>query len=995
MRKFYYSLGIAFCIFLTSSVQAQQSFVQKEVKQGVLRIKFVPKHEKKLDAFIQDSDANGQVSARTGQTFVSVGIEPVDKISRDIKAISFKRVFRPAGKNEMKHREFGLHLWYEVEYSSQKQVDDIIKRFQSVADIEVAEGVLKAERKFVGSPRMASKEEMLVLNNPTNDSQFSNQWHYKNTGQQGGTAGRDISLEQAWTIETGNSQVIVAIEDGGVDVDHPDLAGNMWVNPGEISGNGIDDDNNGFIDDIHGYNFADDNGVIPADDHGTHVAGTVAAETNNGIGVAGVAGGSGSNDGVRIMSCAVFGASGNGGGFAEAYVYAADNGAVISQNSWGYTSKGVYEQAVLDAIDYFNANAGGSSSPMNGGLVIFAAGNSESSGQWYPGYYSATLSVSATNNKDVKAWYSNYDTWVDIAAPGGETFVNNDPKGVLSTLPNGNYGYFQGTSMACPHVSGVAALIVSNNIGNITPSEVWSRLVNNTDYIDDLNPSYAGRLGSGRLNAYAALTGTTPPPPPASYCASNGNNVSDEWIGSVSFSNLSNSSGASSGGYADYTSQTANVSQNNAYTITISPSWSGTVYNEGYSVWIDYNQDADFNDAGEQVFTSGPHKNSTVSGNISIPSGALEGETRMRVSMKYNGIPTSCESFSYGEVEDYTVNISAGTATCNTPGSRNTSNISTSGATLSWGSVSGAQSYTVRYRATGTSSWTTSNSASTSISISGLSDDTGYEWQVRTNCSGLSSSYSSSESFTTLEVVSVSYCASGGNNSSYEWIDLVELNGMVNSSGNDGGYEDNTGMVANVQRGASSTIYVSAGFSSSSYTEYWRIWIDFNQDGDFADSGELLVSGSSSSSARLSATLSIPSSAALGQTRMRVTMKYNSTASSCESFSYGEVEDYTVNISNTGGAAVTSMASANPLGNEEPLNHVLIYPNPASNGFININTTRDMVTGPMILLNVSGQHVLTLPSTERKINVGDLSKGIYYLQVPTEKEMITRKVIIN
>jgi hypothetical protein len=195
----------------------------------------------------------------------------------------------------------------------------------------------------------------------------------------------------------------------------------LWINTIEENGqDGIDDDGNGYIDDIHGYGFADHAGNFFPDYHGVHVGGTVAAVNNNGIGVSGVAGGSGAGDGVRIMSCAVFSGF-NQDGFDQAFVYAADNGAIIAQNSWGYSLPGVFEQSVLDAIDYFIANAGYDENGdpiglMQGGLVVFAAGNEDSSADYYPGYYARVMAVASTDHNDVRSDFSNYGSWVDIAA---------------------------------------------------------------------------------------------------------------------------------------------------------------------------------------------------------------------------------------------------------------------------------------------------------------------------------------------------------------------------------------------------------------------------------------------------------------------------------------------------------------------------------------------------------------------------------------------------
>jgi len=491
---------------LSNQVLAQQ---RAELEPGVFRIKV-------SEALAQQFES-ARMSKRADNVLLT-GISSIDLAAVKHKVSGIKRLFRDGGKFEAKHRRYGLHLWYEIEMDKASSVLSAIATFRSIEHIVGAEPVYKkaiigSERKDFGPVRVdieKLKASQPVLPGPSNDPMLNSQWHYNNTGQAGGTPGSDISLFQAWGLTTGSSNVIVAVTDGGAQVNHPDLAANMWINVDEVPGNNVDDDNNGYVDDINGYGFGDNTGTIAPDDHGTHTSGTIAAVTNNGIGVAGIAGGSGSGDGVRIMSCAAFGANANGG-FAETYIYGADNGAVISQNSWGYTSAGVFEQAVLDAIDYFIAEAGKDADgnqvgPMRGGIVIFAAGNSNSDAQYYPGYYAPTLAVAGVNNQDKKAWYSNYGNWVDIAAPGGETFVNNDPKGVLSTISGGQYAFFQGTSMACPHVSGVAALIVSKFGGpGFTPEMLRGRLTQLVDDIDAADPDFAGLLGTGRLNAFAAL----------------------------------------------------------------------------------------------------------------------------------------------------------------------------------------------------------------------------------------------------------------------------------------------------------------------------------------------------------------------------------------------------------------------------------------------------------------------------------------------------------
>jgi subtilisin family serine protease len=501
-------------LFLLVTARAGFSQTRSSVEEGVLRIKVSEELAAQLE---------GVRITRNADNVPLTGITSLDNVNRRFKASGIKRVFRKVGEFEAKHRRYGLHLWYEIQLDKAAPILEALAAYKTIPRVQLSEPIYKKE--VIGSnskifgPVVYNKNDLATLPGPSNDPLLGGQWHYNNTGQTGGTPGADVSLFEAWGIETGNSNVIVAVTDGGIQVNHPDLAANMWVNTDEIPGNNVDDDNNGYVDDINGYGFGDDTGAIAPDNHGTHVGGTVAAVTNNGVGVAGVAGGSGSGDGVRLMSCAAFGAV-NDGNFEGTYVYAADNGAVISQSSWGYTNAGAFEQVVLDAIDYFIAEAGRDSNGnqvglMNGGIAIFAAGNSNSNAPHYPGFYASTLAVSATNHNDIKAWYSNYGPWVDVAAPGGET-NSVAQQGVLSTLANNQYGFFQGTSMACPHVSGLAGLIVSKFGGpGLTPAMVRTRILETVDDIDALNPTFAGLLGSGRINAFSALQENDNTPPEA------------------------------------------------------------------------------------------------------------------------------------------------------------------------------------------------------------------------------------------------------------------------------------------------------------------------------------------------------------------------------------------------------------------------------------------------------------------------------------------------
>ena len=448
-------------------------------EKGVIRIKFTE------DAVIH---AGAIHAALSEQGVVQFGVQQVDALNEQFQVGNYAETFSSEALSpdySARHQAWGFHRWYTLLFDEQVDIAAMVEAYQALDEIEVAEPEFK--KRLIGNAHsypgaMADDPAQPLSYWLPDDPQFSQQWHYHNTGQQGGTEDADIDLIEAWDIEKGNTDVIVAIVDEGIQFTHPDLAGNMW--------DGI------------GYNFVSGSPNVNPGNHGTHVAGTVAAVNNNATGVSGIAGGSGNDDGVRLMSAQVFSGS-SSGGFHLAPIWAADQGAAISQNSWGYTSPGVYEQSVLDAIDYFNTNGGGDAL-IGGGITIFAAGNDNGNAAYYPGYYSGAFAVAATNNQDVKSWYSNYGAWIDVSAPGGETNVVN-ARGVLSTLSGGNYGFYQGTSMACPHVSGVAALVISLAYGELTPDDLADILRNSTDDHYAVNPSFLGLLGTGRLNAYNAL----------------------------------------------------------------------------------------------------------------------------------------------------------------------------------------------------------------------------------------------------------------------------------------------------------------------------------------------------------------------------------------------------------------------------------------------------------------------------------------------------------
>ena len=329
-----------------------------------------------------------------------------------------------------------------------------------------------------------------------NDLRFDEMWPLHNAGQTGGQVDADIDAPRAWDVTQGNGTTVVAVIDSGVDYTHPDLAANMWVNPDEIPGDGLDNDQNGYVDDVHGYDFKNGDGD-PMDDqgHGTHVAGTIGAVGNNGSGVTGV------SWNVQIMALKFIGVDGSGyeSDAIEAVYYALDNGATISNNSWGGDpySPALYDALATarDAEHIFVAAAG------NGNQL--GIGQDNDATLFYPASYDLdnVIAVSAVDQNDNLAGFSNYGAaTVDLAAPG----VN-----ILSTTPGGGYGLNSGTSMAAPHVTGVAALVQG-----LHSDWSYSEIVGQVLSTAEPNPGLYGlNVTGGRLNAAAAVGNPEPSPP--------------------------------------------------------------------------------------------------------------------------------------------------------------------------------------------------------------------------------------------------------------------------------------------------------------------------------------------------------------------------------------------------------------------------------------------------------------------------------------------------
>lgn len=404
--------------------------------------------------------------------------------------------FEPAlvtPKNERLARELGLHRWYSVKFDESIPVRKFAKEVAPSKHVNAIEfntivslaSDLKAHPMSMGN--MADTRALEPMSS-FNDPYAKYQWNLHNSGDEAiaktAREGADVGVLDAWELCTGSSDVVVAVIDGPVQYNHPDLAAAMWVNEAELNGvEGVDDDGNNYVDDVYGYNFNSagySNGKINwttegESGHGTHVAGIVAAVNNNGVGISSIAGGSGSGDGVRIMGCQVF-----DGAFAasdrdmsNAFIYAADNGACIAQCSYAYDPRSFdsdnayinHTSIEYNAIKYFVNPENCNHSAIGQNLAIFASGNETTSNSGYPGALPICVSVTAYGPDYLPTGYTNYGRGCNIAAPGGDYSIGNSVSQILSTCikdaVGDDYAWMEGTSMACPHVSGVAALGIS------------------------------------------------------------------------------------------------------------------------------------------------------------------------------------------------------------------------------------------------------------------------------------------------------------------------------------------------------------------------------------------------------------------------------------------------------------------------------------------------------------------------------------------------------
>ena len=505
-----------------------------DAEDGVLLVKF-------------DSETAGRIA--------SGDASPLDGM--DISSLTPALPVQP--KNTEIARKYGLDRWYRVTFDESIPVKKAAEKFAAIPEITALQynsfiEPVKPEKVIPFEPGPETKAESDL---PFDDPYLGKQWNLINNGGSGAIAGADVGVKDAWRLTGGDPSIIVAVFDCAVNNIHADLSKAVWINEAEKDGtSGQDDDGNGYIDDVYGFNFVSCNlNKNPVKGnrldwskgygHGTHVGGIIGAVNGNGKGVSSIAGGTGSNDGVRLMSCQIFEGSNatSDAQSAAAFIYAADNGACIAQCSYGNFNiirtddeyiNGNEDKKIAGAslenaaLLYFMDPANSNHESLEGNLAVFAAGNHSNPYSCYPGALPYVLSVTAFCRDFMPGSYTNYGPGCKIAAPGGEIIGTSDVSGmILSTgvsnaatqspavEHNGkhdyNYVYMQGTSMACPHVSGVAALGIAyaKKLGKkFTREEFTSMLLTSVNDIDSYLPDgnkYKGQMGAGAVDAWKFL----------------------------------------------------------------------------------------------------------------------------------------------------------------------------------------------------------------------------------------------------------------------------------------------------------------------------------------------------------------------------------------------------------------------------------------------------------------------------------------------------------
>lgn len=765
-----------------------------------------------------------------------------------------------------------------------------------------------------------------------NDPDLGEQWHHINTGQGGGTPDADIDSDEAWDITTGGTtalgdEIVVCVIEGG-NLNHPDLEGNAWVNTQEIPDNGIDDDGNGYTDDYLGWNVSsnDDGGVLQGG-HGTQVMGMIGAKGDNDLGVVGA------NWDVKIMSVAGENL-GSEASVVAAYTYpmtmrqihTQTNGAsgafVVATNaSWGIDGANPDNYpiwcAVYDTLGVYGI--------LNCGATANNNVNIDNVGDMPTACSSPyMISVTATDNEDVRTFSAYGIESVDVGAPGDNVYTTSGSSG---------YGFTSGTSFASPLTAGVIGLLYSApcasliQIAKANP-QMGADMVLEALYEGvDIVPNLINEIATGgRINANNSLL----------YILENCSEA-----GCITPFSLT---GVQEAGTTNYTL-----------------TWNGL---DAITYDLRYRIVGDIDWTEVNGLTDGEY---------------LAADLQYCTDYEFQ-VRSNCEE----ESSEYSESFVWTTDGCCENPMLTVSDITPTTATVSWNSVLAAQAFNIRYRFLGSAVWTEVNDITeTNIALDGLLECSSYEFQIQTLCIGdVQQDFSESTVFSTSgcgACQDLDYCASGGENASEEWIASVEFDPFENVSGQNAGYADFTEESHLMVQGTTQEFTLTPGFDGQSYDERFRIWIDYDQNGEFGETELVYDSGGGSPDA-VSGSFTVSEEALIGSTRMRIAMKYVGgffgeapPPEACEVFDYGETEDYCVFID--------EVSSTGP----ELDNALSVFPNPASSEVVielsNFNSTGQQLE--FQVLDMTGRTVISdaLNSNRKVLDINGLSEGVYTLNL--------------
>jgi len=768
-----------------------------------------------------------------------------------------------------------------------------------------------------------------------NDPQFGQQWWHVNDGSNGGIPDADIDSDEAWEITTGGvtatgDTIVVCIVDDGGEFDHPDLAANMWYNHNEIPDNGIDDDNNGYIDDFKGWNPEAGNDNVEGGGHGVNVAGMVGAVGDNNTGVVGV------NWNVKIMTM-TYGNINDEANVVEAYtyplimrrLYESTNGTlgayvVATNSSWGINNADPADAplwcAFYDTLGAAGILSAGATANNNVDIDVVGDLPTACSSEYM-------IAVTATNNSDVRTFSGYGQTTIDLAAPG---------EGVRTTAANGNYTTTDGTSFATPATAGAIALVysvpcaslaaISHADPALAAQMVRDAIFNGVDPVSNLTTEC---VTGGRLNLKGAI---------------------DQILNTCT-----------GGGCMAPFSLSATSITDVAASITFGNLLDIDTFNFEYGV----------------VGQAGIILNNVLSSPLNL--------TGLSACTEYW---LAAQSVCNGVADVWSDTLFFGTdGCCEAPSALNLSNIDDSSVTSTWTAVLAADSYLVQWRPVGGGTWTeTDNITALTYEITGLDGCVDYQVRVATNCGGTTTDFTLVETFKTFgcgACTDQTFCTSFGNNG-VEWIGNVTVGQLNNTTSDEAnGYADFTSMSVDLQRGQTYNVSFSPEFPNNPFTEHFRLWIDLNQNGTFTAS-EMLFDQTQGSQVTVTGTITIPPNADLGSARMRVSMAYGGQfgggypQTSCDEGQDGEVEDYCVNILDT----INGIAEINGIFGMD------VFPVPVSD-LLNIRMRNNISEILQIsIIDATGKRIstrLSAATTTQQLDVSELPAGIYLIEIQTEK----------